>query len=342
VTVPSNSTNATYMGSTVKIVMLLVGLLVGGLILLELGLRWGLGLGKPPLYQADDAIGYVLAPNQRLRRLGNRILINAYSMRNGPIETQRPETTLRILLLGDSIVNGNWWTDQSDTLSALLEKSLQDNLQTLPWQGHTRVEVLNISANSWGPRNQNAYLERYGTFGAQVVVLVLNTDDLFATAPTSLQVGQDPGYPDRNPLGGIAELIDRKRNQGKPIPGLKEIRNESGDRVGKNLAAAAAIRQQVMAANGQMLLVLTPLKREVLPPGPRDYEHKARQRVDDWVTEQAIPYVNFLDEFQAVADPETLYRDHIHLSPAGNERVKARLLAALRDEIVTQPVRSSL
>ncbi len=325
-----------------KIAIVAVTLLLGLIALVELGLRWGLGLGSPPLYQADTAIGYLLAPSQRLRRFGNRIMINRYGMRNDPIEPQPSETTLRVMLLGDSIVNGNWWTDQTETLSARLEQALQAQLPTANGAASFQTaEVLNVSANSWGPRNQRAYLERYGTFAAQVIVLVMNTDDLFATEPTSLQVGRDPGYPDHNPPGAIAELIERRRHRGRAIPGLKDIQNESGDRVGKNLAAATAIYQQVIASGGQMILVLTPLKREVLPPGPRDYEITARQRVDEWVQEKGIPYLNFLADFQAVPDPEVLYRDHIHLSPAGNERVKAQLLTAVQSVFTTEQLPTS-
>ena len=65
---------------------------------------------------------------------------------------------------------------------------------------------------------------------------------------------------------------------------------------------------------------MTPLKREVLN-GPRDYEEVARQRVDDLVMQQDIPYIDFLSAFQASPDPEGLYRDHIHLSPTGNSLV---------------------
>ncbi|MEL7503928.1 MAG: SGNH/GDSL hydrolase family protein [Cyanobacteria bacterium J06554_6] len=319
--------------------MIAVGLIVllGAIVLFEVGLRLFLGLGRPPLYQADAAMGYVLAPNQQLRRFGNRILINAYSMRNGPIESKRPAGTLRILMLGDSIVNGNWWTDQAETLSAQLEASLRAQLDA----AYPEVEVLNVSANSWGPRNQLAYLQRFGTFEAQIVVLVLNTDDLFSTAPTSLQVGRDPGYPDHNPSGAIAELIDRKRRQGQPIPGLKAVQNESGDRVGTNLKAVTAIKQQADAAGAQFLLAMTPLKREVVPPGPRDYEIKARQRVDAWAADQGIAYLDFLNPFQSVSDPDSLYRDHIHLSPSGNEQVKDLLLAAVQDQLAMQPVPSS-
>jgi hypothetical protein len=76
------------------------------LVLFEVVLRMQFGLGTPPLYVADARTGYRLAPNQSLRRRGNRIDINQYSMRGDPIDSQRQPDTFRILLLGDSIVNG--------------------------------------------------------------------------------------------------------------------------------------------------------------------------------------------------------------------------------------------
>ncbi|QYO64944.1 hypothetical protein [Leptolyngbya sp. 7M] len=122
----------------------MAGLLASGL-LLELGLRL-FGFGNPLIYIADPQIGYLLAPNQRTRRLGKHIAINQYSMRSPNITATRPQETLRVLLLGDSIVNGGWWTDQSQTISALLQQQLQ--AQSLSYR---QVEVLNASANSWAP-----------------------------------------------------------------------------------------------------------------------------------------------------------------------------------------------
>lgn len=265
---------------------------------------------------ADDTIGYLLAPNQRLRRFGNRIAINQYSMRADNIEASRPVDTLRVFVIGDSIVNGNWWTDQSATLSALLQNNLLHHQQQV-------VEVLNASANSWGPRNELAYLKKFGTFESQIVMLVINTDDLFGTEPTSLQVGKERSYPNKKPPLAVLEIVNRFQKQ-PSIPGLKKIQNEQGDRIGKNLTAIQAIHSLVTAQNGQLLLAMTPLKREVLD-GPRDYEVVARQRVNDFVAAQQIPYLDFLQPFQANAAPETLYRDHIHLSPAGNVLVTESL-----------------
>ncbi|MGC1219752.1 MAG: SGNH/GDSL hydrolase family protein [Phormidesmis sp.] len=290
----------------------LIGALLVILLLAELVLRFGFGFGRPPLYVADDTMGYRLAPNQKVKRLGNRIWINQYSMRAGAIAPTPDPNTLRLFLLGDSLANGNWWTDQDDILSALIAEQLQPALPV----GYTQIEALNASANSWGPRNELAYLERYGTFEAQVLVLLLNTDDLFGTEPTALQVGRDRSYPSQNYPFALAEILSRFTQKNQPIPGLKAIQDEGGDRVGKNLSAISGIQQKTIAAGGTFILILSPLKREL--PGPRDYELVARKRLQSWATDNSVSYLDLLSTFQEITDADSLYRDHIHLSPSGN------------------------
>ena len=56
----------------------------------ELTARHRLGLGTPPLYVADTLTEYRLKPNQNLRRFGNRIEVNAFSMRAAPSSPTRP------------------------------------------------------------------------------------------------------------------------------------------------------------------------------------------------------------------------------------------------------------
>lgn len=304
-----------------KLAGLLLGLLLLGVGVVEVVLRVGFGFGSPPLYVADEQTGYRLAPHQRIRRFGNRIVVNQYSMRGPDIRPSPPPGTLRVLLLGDSIANGGWWTDQADILSAQIQRQLQAN--------HQPAEVLNASANSWGPRNELAYLVKFGAFESQVVILLLNTDDLFATAPTSVQVGRDRSYPDRRPPLAIWEVISRFRKP-QPIPELQAIQNEGGDRVGVNLEAIRQVKQRAERQRARLVLAMTPLLREVQPPGPRDYELRARQRLLALTQAEAIPYVDFLETFQAAPDPATLYRDHIHLSPTGNALVSERLAQAVQ------------
>ncbi|MBO9997816.1 MAG: SGNH/GDSL hydrolase family protein [Cyanobacteria bacterium SID2] len=295
----------------VKLAWILVLFGAGALLLAEFGLRWLFGFGRPLLYAADSEVGYRLAPNQRTRRFGNRIEINQYSMRGMSIDPQPKPGTLRVLLLGDSIANGGWWTDGEATISALLQRRLAETGQT--------VEVLNASANSWGPRNEWAYVRKFGTFGSQAVVLLINTDDLFARKPTSVVVGRDRNYPDRLPPFAIVEVVSRYILPAPDIPELKELEKEGGDIVGRNLESIEQLHDRLQADSISLLLAMTPLKREL--PQPRDYEIEARQRLSDFAEEREIPYINFLPLFNSIDEPETLYRDHIHLSPLGNEQV---------------------
>ena len=294
--------------------VLIGGILIVGLIFLEVFLRLAFGFGDPLLYVSDRQIGYLLAPNQNVRRFGNRIQINEYSMRSGTIAATRPDSTLRVLMIGDSIVNGGWWTDQNDTLSETLAAYLNAFKPS--------VEVLNASANSWSPRNELAYLQRFGLFQAQILVLVINTDDLFATAPTSLAVGHDRNYPDRKPPSALAEVISRYLLPTPPMSdALKAVQTKGGDRVGIVLDAIRQIDHLTRQNKARFLLVMTPLLRE-LEQAPRDYELVARQRLSAFAQTESIQYIDFLTVFNAeIKTPKDVYHDHIHLNPIGNERV---------------------
>ncbi|PSN14545.1 lipolytic protein G-D-S-L family [filamentous cyanobacterium CCT1] len=280
----------------------------------EIFLRVRYGLGNPPLYIADARTGYRLAPHQNLRRRGNRIAINAYSMRGPATSPHRTADTLRVLMVGDSIVNGGWWTDQAELLSLRVQTALEP-LKPTQFQ---QVEVLNASANSWGPRNELGYVLRFGTFEAQVVLLVLNTDDLFAVAPHSHDLGRSPQYPTRRPPLALWEAVARRRKY-TPSPELQALHDQGGDRVGVNLEAIRQLKQVVEAAGGQLAIAMTPLRRE-LEDGPRDYEQVARQRLTAFAQAEGIPYLDFLPQFQQTRY-EALYFDHIHLSTEGNRWV---------------------
>lgn len=290
-----------------------LGIILALLVLTEISLRILFGFGNPPLYMEDDEIGYLLVPNQKMRRMGNLISINQYSMRSSAFEEQRSPDTLRIFLIGDSIANGGWWTDDGETISSLIKEEVFNSSDQTGWE---KVEVLNASANSWGPRNELAYLEKFGTFEAQVLVLLLNTDDLFTKAPSSEVVGRDRNYPRKQPLGAIPEIV----NLISPNPPAKGI-DEKGDRVGFNLEAVGKINEIASNNNARLIVGLTPLKRELEPSGPKDYELKARTRLKQFTENEQITYIDFLSIFQESQNYELLYRDSIHLSRKGNQIV---------------------
>ncbi|WP_228053422.1 SGNH/GDSL hydrolase family protein [Nodosilinea sp. LEGE 07298] len=314
----------------VKIAIWVLAIGVLSLAVAEIFLRVRYGLGNPPLYVADARTGYRLAPHQTLRRRGNRIAINAYSMRGPATSPHRTADTLRVLMVGDSIVNGGGWTDQSELLSLQVQAALEP-LKPAEFQ---QVEVLNASANSWGPRNELGYVLRFGTFEAQVVLLVINTDDLFAIAPNSYDLGRNPHYPTRRPPLALWEAVARRRKY-TPSAELQALHDQGGDRVGVNLEAIRQLNQVVKAAGGQLAIAMTPLRRE-LEDGPRDYEQIARQRLTAFAQAEGLPYLNFLPRFQQTRY-EPLYYDHIHLSPEGNRWVGQALSAFVAEVLHQQP-----
>jgi hypothetical protein len=177
------------------------GSIIATLILIELALRLTLGLGNPVLLQADVDTGYRYRPNQTIFRFGKKIEYNQYSQRSKQITAHKPPGTLRIFMIGDSIINGGTLTDQTQTISTLLETQLAAKRRP--------VEVINASAGSWGMGNELAYLRKFGLFESDAAIAEIGTDDLAQFTSTSDRVGHDPNYPDRPPLLAIQEAGTR-------------------------------------------------------------------------------------------------------------------------------------
>jgi len=176
------------------------GCAIASLSAIELALRL-LGFGNPALLQTDANAGYIFAPNQVVYRFGNRLEYNQFSQRSEQIDSAKPEGTLRILMIGDSVLNGNNTTDQKETIPELFEARLLGIKK--------QVEVLNASAGSWGIGNQLGYIRKFGTFESDAVILQIGTHDLLQPPSSSAGVGNDPLMPNRKPLLAIQEVFQR-------------------------------------------------------------------------------------------------------------------------------------
>ena len=304
-----------------KLLLIVLTSLLGLGVVAEVGLRLTQGLGNPPLYIADKDIGYLLAPNQKLRRGGNSIEINQYSMRDREIKPQKEQGVKRIFLLGDSVVNGSWWTDQTDILSNLLAKKLQTA------NSQESLEVFNASTNSWGPRNELAYLKRYGLFDANTLILVINTEDLFSTKATSAVVGKSYSYPSKPPALALIELYQLYIAPPRQIPELEKLRSQTKANLNANLSAIKEIKQIAGQSDTEFILVLTPLLKE-FKEGSIE-EEQARKSLQKLVNEEDINYLDFLQIWSDFPQPEFLYRDRIHPSPQGNTKIIEQLSSVI-------------
>lgn len=167
------------------------------LVALEIVLRL-IGFGQILTYYVSLDYEYAMNPNQDLKRFGNHIFINSLGMRS---EELRPET-VKILKIGDSILNGGVATDQSELTSSLLEADLNSN-QSLS----AEYQVLNVSAGSWGPDNAYAWMETYGDFDAKIIVLMFSSHDWQDQMSFVNVVGNVPFYPDKNPTLAISDAV---------------------------------------------------------------------------------------------------------------------------------------
>ncbi|MEI7782019.1 MAG: hypothetical protein WCJ18_08870, partial [Planctomycetota bacterium] len=99
--------------------------------------------------------------------------------------------------IGDSVLNGGSLTDDADTATGVLN-ALDVDIQDRP------VSFMNLSAGSWAPPQQLAYLKAYGTLDANLVVLVLSSHD--ALGPMA---DDKPPYPTVKPWLATEELLMR-------------------------------------------------------------------------------------------------------------------------------------
>ena len=150
--------------NSIRCVVILVAVFIIG----EIGSRYFLGLGTPLLYMPHPRIEYMLKPNQNIHRLGKHFFVNQYGMRSEPFVGKKGG--LRMMVFGDSVVNGGNSTDQKDLATSLLRNWIIK-------EGYKELVVGNISAGSWGPGNWLAYAKEYGFFDADIIILVISSHD---------------------------------------------------------------------------------------------------------------------------------------------------------------------
>lgn len=290
--------------------------------LLEVYARVVLGLGNPPLWMADPEIEYLPLPAKSYLRFGNRISYNAYSMRSRdfPRNKVNPDE-IRVLVVGDSIINGGAHTDQQALATTLLEHKLAESLDR-------PVVVANIAAGSWGPPNVLAYLRRFGLFDADVVVIVLNSAD-YADAPTFGPLGS--GRPQRKPVLALQELRDKyvpryfKKNLG--LQGEKQP--PTPEAIDTCLSALRELIRMTRQA-GATVLLSQHLKRSEVATKP-DIGHR---RIAEVAQEAGIEPIQLGPRFtKALRDGPDPYLADIHPNAHGQRIIAEVLFDPIRETV---------
>lgn len=185
-----------FLNKRVIVLIMIVTTIIFG----EIVARFFLGLGTPPLSITHPSIEYMYKPNQEVQRFGNLMFINKYGMRSENFSKKKADNEFRILVFGDSVLNGGNLTDQKNLATSIL----QDELQSF---SDKNIVVGNVSAGSWGPGNWLAYFQKYGFFDTDMVILVISSHD-YVDNPT-YQVLNKNTHPTETPISALAEGFTR-------------------------------------------------------------------------------------------------------------------------------------
>lgn len=267
---------------------------------LEIVLRVKFGFCDAPLAISSEKYEYAFAPSQDRHRFGNHVYYNSYSQRS-----EEPDSSKIIVLgLGDSVINGGVQTDQSDLATTI---SSDENIQ-----------ILNISAGSWGPDNCAAYLEEQGTFEAKKMLLVVSSHDAHDIMDFQPIVGVHASYPIKQYSFAIVELFDRyllPRIYKKKIENLdpdKKVENNVGSIVkgyGQFNPGFDRLKSIADSMGIEMAIYLHPDRIEL-----SDGEFNSQgQEIIDWAKNNNISLTSGFEMGESL----TTLRDGIHLNQNG-------------------------
>lgn len=299
-----------------------------GLLIAEAALR--ALVGDPPLYVLDERIEYLYKPSSVYKRFGNLVKINQWSMRADDFPQHKSdERELRVLLMGDSILAGGVRVGQRDLAATQIAPALSRITQR-------PVVVGNASAGSWGPPNLLAYTDKFGFFDADIVVLVLNSND-YDDVPGLEPIGNQ--WPTHKPALAVQEVLQAygprllaKAGLWTPSPAPARVATHEQD-IAEALGALRTLIDRAHASGAKVILVQF-LKQNELRAGAEPGFAEIRR-----IAAEATPPVRLLDNSGAFSENgvprESLFLpgDNVHPSAAGQRALGALILNGIVQEL---------
>lgn len=293
----------------------------------EMFARYYIGLGSPPLSITHPRIEYLFKPDQELSRFGNHIIINQYGMRTEAFSSKKEKREHRIMVFGDSVVNGGNQTDHYALATTLLREQLQSKT-------HKEVIVGNVSAGSWGPGNWLAYVQEYGFFDADAVVLVVSSHD-YADNPSFGPLNKDT-HPTYKPVFALSEGLGRYLPRYIPQIGKKQEKAEK-DRFSLEVSEKDVLKGledlrcflELAKQNSQTVVVLQHWEEsEVKDHKPKHGYYRIKEVCDQLRIPVSSLEPYFRQSINAGANP---YRDNIHPNKVGQQLVAQAIIENLPD-----------
>lgn len=308
----------------------LAALTISGVVLV--GAEWAarslLGLGDPPLIARHATIDYLFKPGTHWR-FGQHIAYNSASMRAREPRVVPHPCEVRIVALGDSVLNGGVQTAQAALATTLLETSLARSLGRDVWVG-------NASAGGWAPGNLKAYVQHFGLFSADAVVLVVNSPDLQQTMQFARDMG--PNFPTHKPVSALWEAVTRYVPRVLAMPSPATGRDGAGGRQPLRTpeapdVAVAWILDEAARSGAITLVVHHKMRDEARPLASDDPRTGAGDRLRAIAARSNAGYLDLGIALLEPAIVEHAFRDEIHLTALGQRVLAAQVEEWLRPRL---------
>lgn len=292
--------------------ILLLGLLTLAILIIsgEAFARYVVGLGTPPLSVTHARIEYMFAPGQDVQRFGNRQLYNELSMRSAPLASWGDDR--RVLVFGDSVLNGGNLTDHEELATTLATKSTD------------QAVFANISAGSWGIDNFLGWIEVYGMINADAGIIVLSSHDA-GDAPTF-----DPlnpmVHPTRTPPMALWEAVMRYFPRYLPfeIPSFssKSVKPVNPLHLGRSgVDALPDLILRFASTDTPLCIILHNTLTELKSNGDNAFSDLVAI-----LEAYSVPMLT-LTEFAENLHVQSIYRDDIHINEVGQSVLAVALIS---------------
>lgn len=277
----------------------------------EVVLRVGFGFCDAVLMRADAHYEYIAQASQERNRFGHHIQYNSRSMRS----TEPDSTAVVILGCGDSVINGGSLTDNDSLATTMLGQRL-----TEAWG--RRVQVLNISAGSWGPDNCAAYLANTDLPRASALILFVNSHDAHDNMSFKNVVGVRKHFPAEQYASAIVELVDRYVLP-RFVKPTAMVEDELGiDKGEEGFNTGFAALKAYANTRGIPMLMYLHAERSEIKAGR--YNEQGEEIIR-FAEVDSIPLIRDLDHGATVDE----LRDNIHPNEAGQRRIAEIMYTAI-------------
>ena len=322
---------------------------------------------RTTLFVRDPHLGWKLRPGAVDEWLGIRLTINAKGLRGPEVAYRKPESTTRILYLGDSVTFGALVADDARIFSHLVARRLAASTGRA-------IEAINAGVDGYSPWQEALFLEREGLrYEPDLVVVTLVWNDLIEEAflrgarrdveRFQLRRTATTRLERMTSRSGLFLLADRVASalgwraradastrlaEGLSVPSLVRdpARPEARDAWRATLGSLDRIVDLCRHSGTRLLLLRMPYRFQLDEPTP------VQPMLESWIAARGVDALDLLPALSAPGGPgaktgPSPFVDDSHLSEAGHalvaEAVARHLLAAAmpapRD---SQPMRRAI